>query len=101
MTESVDIDEIEWHLSLIMSGEERILKNMEGHSKTIPLYFEDEYGRDFCDCGEIIWKSCVDKYVRRSNQMETVDNITEKLDDKDRRILELNYVHEEKEDVIA
>lgn len=37
-----------------MFGEERILKNMERHSKTIPLYFEDEYVRDFCDCGENI-----------------------------------------------
>lgn len=43
----------------------------------------------------------MDEYVRRSNQMEMVDDIKVKLDDKDRRILELNYVHEEKEDAIV
>ena len=98
---SVDIDKIEWYLSLIMFGEERILRNMEKHSKTVPLYSENENGRDICDCDTLIWKRCIEDFQRRESQADLVEEIMGDLRESDRRIFELYYVHKEHEAAIA
>ena len=99
--ECVDVDTIEWYLSLIMFGEERILSNMERHSKTVPLYYENETGRDICDCDTLIWKRSVEEYQRSESLTDMLGEIMEDLREKDRRIFELYYVHREREAAIA